>query len=158
MWAQDAVIVQLPTANISGGQWQRYFFWLNSGRFFFFFIIPQLDLWGSPFWVRFLRMWPFLNPTSEVVTFHLLWMVHAGYVFVASIHPSRTWTSGSFESVWWKAYVHRLDLGLYSHPKEFWGNGVRTHVSSKGKIPSPRKDSPQRRIEPTTLHQAGQWA
>ena len=30
------------------------------------------------------------------------------------------------------ACVHRLDLGLYSHPKEFWGNGVRTHVNSKG--------------------------
>ena len=44
--------------------------------------------------------------------------------------------SGSFESVRWNAYVHRLDLGLYFHPKEFWGNGVRTHVNSKGKIPS----------------------
>ena len=47
--------------------------------------------------------------------------------------------SGSFESALWKAFVHRLDLGLYSHPKEFWGNGVRTHVNSKGKIPSPGK-------------------
>ena len=28
---------------------------------------------------------------------------------------------GSFESVGWNACVHRLDLGLYSHPKEFWG-------------------------------------
>ena len=44
--------------------------------------------------------------------------------------------SGSFESVQWNACVHRLDLDLYSHPKEFWGNGVRTHVNSKGKIPS----------------------
>ena len=43
--------------------------------------------------------------------------------------------SGSFESVRWYADVHRLDLGLYCHPKEFWGNGVRTHVNSKGKIP-----------------------
>ena len=30
--------------------------------------------------------------------------------------------------------MHRLDLGLYFHPKEFWGNGDRTHVNSKGKI------------------------
>ena len=37
------------------------------------------------------------------------------------------------------ACVHRLDLGLYSHPKEFWGgggegggrNGVRTYVNFK---------------------------
>ena len=34
---------------------------------------------------------------------------------------------------------HRLDLGLYSHPEEFLGNGVRTHVNSKGKIPLPEK-------------------
>ena len=44
--------------------------------------------------------------------------------------------SGSFESMRWNARVHRLDLRLYSHPKEFWGNGVRTPVNSKGKIPS----------------------
>ena len=39
----------------------------------------------------------------------------------------------------WNTCVHRLDLGLYSHPKEFWGNGVRTHANSKGKIPSTGK-------------------
>ena len=49
------------------------------------------------------------------------WMVPVGCVFVASIHPSRIWMSGSFESVWWNACVHRLDLGLYSHPKELLG-------------------------------------
>ena len=48
--------------------------------------------------------------------------------------------SGSLESVRWNAFVHRLDLDLYSHPKEFSGeNGVRTHVNSKGKIPSTGK-------------------
>ena len=31
----------------------------------------------------------------------------------------------------------RLDLGLYSHPKEFFlGNGVRSHVTSKERVPS----------------------
>ena len=63
--------------------------------------------------------------------------------------------SGSFESARWNACVHRLDLGLYSHPKEFLGNGVRTHNNSNGKIPSTGKNCPQRRIEPTALHQAG---
>ena len=48
-------------------------------------------------------------------------MVHAGCVFVASIHPSRTWMSGSFESLQWNACVHRLNLSLCSHPKEFFG-------------------------------------
>ena len=35
-----------------------------------------------------------------------------------------------------------------------WGDGVRIHVSSKAKIPSTGKTSPQRRIEPTTRHHA----
>ena len=30
--------------------------------------------------------------------------------------------------------MHRLDLGLYSHPKGIWGNGVRTHVELKGSL------------------------
>ena len=25
------------------------------------------------------------------------------------------------ESVGWNACIHRLELGLYSHPREFWG-------------------------------------
>ena len=82
-------------------------------------------------------------------------MVHAGCVFIAGIHPSRTWMSGSFESVWWNACVNRLDLGLYSHQKEFGGTGVRTHVNSKGISPLPEA---QRRVEPATLHRAGQRA
>ena len=49
------------------------------------------------------------------------WMVHAGCVFIAGIHPSRAWKSGSFGSVERNACVHRQDLGLYSHPKEFGG-------------------------------------
>ena len=109
------------------------------------------------------------------------WMVHAGCVFqlfVAGIHLSRTWMSGSFESMWWNVCVHRLDLSLCSHPKEFWGNKVRTLVNSKGKIPfawrillrggsNPRccikQDSEPStlpielfRPQPTMLHQAGQ--
>ena len=69
--------------------------------------------------------------------------------------------SGSFESMRWNACVHRLDLGLHSHPKEFGENGVRTRVSSKEKIrllftkkKKKKKNPPQRRIEPTTLHRA----
>ena len=99
------------------------------------------------------------NATIKVVTFCLRgWLVHAGCVFVGAMHPlvhagcvfvgamhpleharcvfvvdmhpSRTWMSGSFEPMQWNACEHRLDLGSYSHPKEFWGNGVRTHVNS----------------------------
>ena len=51
--------------------------------------------------------------------------------------------SGYFESVRWNACEHRLDLGLYSHPKEFLGNGVRTHVNSKEKTCLPAKIFPE---------------
>ena len=44
--------------------------------------------------------------------------------------------SGSFESIQWNGCVHRLDLRLYSHPKEFGGNEARIHANSKEKIPS----------------------
>ena len=40
-------------------------------------------------------------------------------------------------------------------PKSFLGNGVRTHVNSKGKIPLPEA---QTRFEPATLHHPGQRA
>ena len=70
-------------------------------------------------------------------------MVRAGCVFVAGIHPSRTWTSGSFESVRWNACVHRLDLGLYSHSKEFFGEWSLNPCWLQGKNPLYRKISPE---------------
>ena len=80
-------------------------------------------------------------------------MVHAECVFVAHVPPSRTWMSRSFESMQWIVCVHRLDLGSYSCPKEFWRNGVNSHpkvleewsenpmLTPKGKIPSTGKFS-----------------
>ena len=94
-------------------------------------------------------------PAPEVVPFCLWCMLG---VFVAGINPSRTWMSGSFESVRWNACVHRLDLSLCSLPKEFQGNGVRTHVNSKEKVPSTGKNSPERGSEPKMLHQTRQRA
>ena len=87
-------------------------------------------------------------------------MMHAGCVFVAGIHPSRTWMSGSLESLRWNACVHRLDLSLHSHLKESIGNRARTHANSKGENPSTGKflgegSNPQHYIkynsEPNTL-------
>ena len=88
--------------------------------------------------VRFLCMWPFFdNPTNEVVTFCLHgWYMLGVFFFGASIHPSMKSISGSFESMRWNACVHGLDVGLYSHLKEFLGNRVRTNVNCKGKIRS----------------------
>ena len=45
-------------------------------------------------------MWPFKKKCHHRVPSHILslWMVHAECVFVAGIHPSWTWMSGSFDS------------------------------------------------------------
>ena len=83
-------------------------------------------------------------------------MVLAGCVFVAGIHLSRVLISGSFESVRWNACDQRLDIDLYSHQKEFFfwgggrggGDGVTTHVSSKGKISSIEKFIPRGLLNP----------
>ena len=81
-------------------------------------------------------------------------MVLAGCVFVASIHPSRTWTSGCFESVRWNACVHRPDLSLYSHPKEFWGMESGPMLTPGEKSPRPEAQ----KFKPAMLHHAGQQA
>ena len=61
--------------------------------------------------------------------------------------------SGFFESVPWNACVHRLDLHLYSNPKEFWGMESELMLTPREK--SSLLDV-QRRIEPTPLHHTGQ--
>ena len=96
----------------------------------------------------------FFNPTIEVVTFRLHGWCMLGMFFVAGIHPSGTWMSGSFKSVWWSANVHRLDLRLYSHPKQFF-EGMESEPMLTPREKSPLQEA-QRRIKPPTLHHAGQ--
>ena len=102
-------------------------------------VFPSYICGVHHFWVRFVRMWPFFKSNHWGSHIPPSRMVYAGCVFVATIHPSGTWTSRSFESMWWNAFVHRLDFSLDSHRKGFWWNGVRTHINSKGKIPCTRK-------------------
>ena len=54
-------------------------------------------------------------------------------------------------SVQWNACVHRLDLGLNSHPKEFGEMKSETISTPRGKIPQA-----QRRVEAAMLHYTGQ--
>ena len=119
---------------------------------FFFFCVPYSYLWGSPFRVRFLRL--FHNPIIEVVTFCLCgWSMLGVFLLLAFTHLGHEcW------DIRWNACAHRLDLSLYSDPKDFQWNGVRTHVNSKGKYLLYWKNFPQRKIEPTMLHQAGHRA
>ena len=108
----------------------------------------------TPFWLETLDMWPFnhFSSTIEVVTFCLRgYRMLVEFLLLAFTHLRRI------------ACVHRLDLGLYSHPKEFGENGVRTHVNSKGKIPCTRIILPRggsnwwptsRTVSPTHYQQA----
>ena len=96
-------------------------------------------------WVFFLFFWGggggcCFNPTVEVVTFRLLgWCMLGMLLLPAFTRLGHVWKSGSLESVRWNVCVHRHDLSLYSHRKDFWGNGVRAHDNSKGKNPLYRR-------------------
>ena len=113
----------------------------------------QLHLWDSPFGCEifthvtvvgfFFCFCFFLSSHSHIIVTYVFrgWCTLG--VFVAHIHPSRTYMKvrgggggGGQWSVPWNACVHRLDLGFYFHPKEFLGIGIRTHLKSKGKISS----------------------
>ena len=82
----------------------------------------------------------FFNPTIEVVTFRLHGWCMLG-VFVAGLHLSRTWMSGYFQSERWNACMHRLDLGLYSHPKVLGGMESEPMLTPREKSPLPKFSS-----------------
>ena len=109
---------------------------VSNSVIFFFFCIPQLYLRGVTILGEIFAYVTIFNPTIEVVIFCLHgWCLLGVFLLPVITHLGHE-CQDLFESMWWNACVHRLDLSLYSHPKEFWGNGVRTHVNSKGKIPS----------------------
>ena len=56
----------------------------KSNILFFFFAFPSYISGVHHFWVRFLRMWPFFNPTIKVVTFRLCgWCVLGVFLLLA---------------------------------------------------------------------------
>ena len=88
---------------------------------------------------RFFFFFFFFKPAIEVFTFRLLVWCMLGVFLLPAFTRLGHECQDLFKSVPWNARVHRLDLGLYAHPKEFMGNRVRTHVNSKGNIPSTGK-------------------
>ena len=106
-----------------------------SKLFVFFFCIPSYISGVHHFW-WVLCMWPFWVLQSIQVGSYILssWKVHAGCVFVAGIHPSRTRMSGSFEFVRWECVCAQTSpVLILSSERVFW-NGVRNQVNTKGKI------------------------
>ena len=89
--------------------------------FYYFFIFyflrsPAISLGFTTFWVRFLRMWPFFNPTIKVVTFRLRgWCVLGVFLLLAFTRLGHE--RQDLLSLWWNGCVHRLDLDLCS-PEE----------------------------------------
>ena len=106
----------------------------------------------------FLRMCPFANPTIEVVTFRLRGWCMLGVFLLPAFTRLGHERQDLMSTCDGMHGVHRLDLGLYSHPKEFWEMESEPMLTSKQKSPLPERNSPQGSMEPTTLHQAGQRA
>ena len=99
------------------------------GRYLFLLLLLrfQLYLWGSP-----LLGWDFCV-CEHFFKIQPLRMVHAGCVFVDGIHPSRTWTSGSFWVRVMECMIAQTIPWFILSSESFFGNRVRTHVNSKGK-------------------------
>ena len=57
--------------------------------------------------------------------------------------------------MWRNESVHRLDLGVNSHSKGFWGMESEPKLTPREKSPLPEKSSPE---EDRTHNTAGQWA
>ena len=100
-----------------------------SAGFFFFFSLPQLYLWGSPFWVSFLRIWPFSNPTIEVVTCHLHgWCMLGVFLLLAFTRLGHErqdlWSlcDGRFESWWFSGpgMLHFLEVIIVGFLQILW--------------------------------------
>ena len=115
------------------------------------FAFPSYISGVHHFGVRFLRMWPFFNPTIKVVTFRLRgWCVLGVFLLPAFTrlgHERQDLLSPCDEM-----HVCTDQTSVYTLiRRSFWGNGVWTHVNSKGKIPStenvPRGGSNPRRCE-----------
>ena len=117
----------------------------------FFFWVPQLDLWGLLFLVRFLRMWPvffvfvfcFFNPTIEIVTFRLRGWCMLG-VFLL---PAFTSLEHGCQDLLSRCDLMRVCTAIprfiLSSQRVLGGNGVRTHVNSKEESPPLEKFSPE---------------
>ena len=93
-------------------------------------------------------------------------MVRAGCVLLPAFtrpdkKTNKKTKSGPFESMRWDARVHRLDLSLYSYPKELGGGGRGGGVESEPTL-TPREKSSiseaQGRVKPATLLHARQPA
>ena len=130
---------------------------------------------GSPFWERFLRVWPFLfcfvlfflsffffffynffSPTIEVVLFRLRgWCMLSVFLLPASTRLGHE--CQGLLSPCHGMHVCQTRLVYTLNQKSFGGMESEAMLTPGGKSLY-RKNSPQRKTEPATLHHAGQQA
>ena len=107
--------------------------WCDSTEILLLLLCSQLYLWDSPFSVRFLRMWPFLNPTIELNTFSLREWCMLGVFLLPAFFTRPGHECWDLLSLCMCAQTRpRFVLS----PERVLGNGIRTHVHFKGIIPS----------------------
>ena len=110
---------------------------------FFFFAFPSYISGVHHFWVRFLRMWPFFNPTFKVVTFLLRgWCVLGVFLL-----PAFTRLGHERQDLWVRAMkcmcAQTRPRFILSSERVFGGMEFEPMLTT-GKCP-------QSRIEPATL-------
>ena len=106
----------------------------------------------------FLRMWPFFNPTIEVVTFCLRGWCMLG-VFLLLAFTRLGHECQDLLSLCNRIHVCTNVPLIYTLIwKSFGGMESEPMLLTPKENPFYRKNSPQRRIKPRALHQVGQWA
>ena len=116
----------------------------------------QLYLWDVSFLARCLCIWPVFNLAIETVRFCLRgWYILDVFLLLAFAHLRHEYQD--LLSLWHGMHVCMCtqDLGLYSHPKEFWEKESEPMLTPRGKA-TPLEA--QRWVEPVMLHHRGHQA
>ena len=113
-------------------------------------LLLLLYLWGSPFWVRFLRMWPFLKSNHRGSHIPSSCMAIDGCVYVASIHMNLWILCDGMD-------VCTDYTSIYSLIQKSLGGGKESGATLTLRQ-NPSQPGTQRRVEPTMLHHVGQRA
>ena len=110
----------------------------------FFFCIPQLCLWGSPFWVRFFAYVTVFNPNQWGSHIPSSWMVHARCVFCCWHSP--VWDMNV--RIFWGCTMDRKCAQIrprfiLSCEKSLGGMESEAMLTPREKSPLPEKFSPE---------------
>ena len=110
--------------------WMRFFFFV----FVLFFAFPSYISGVHHFWVRFLRMWPFFNPTIKVVTFRL----HGWCVLGVFLLPAFTCLAHERQDLLSPCMCAQTrPRFILSSERVFWGMEFEPMLTPREKSPLP---------------------